>query len=130
MKNVLKILGVFVLLLVTTFTLSSCEKEDDPVNNDFFAGTYNGSISYLDGSTNISTNTGKVFVTKIASGTKYNFAFSDSIPNLNGIEFEKQGDHTLVMVGSNATVYIRIDNNELKILYTKDGKTWTANCTR
>lgn len=118
------------LVFFTALSFSSCSRDDDPVNNDFFAGTYKGSISYNDGSTNINTDNGSVFVTKIASGTKYNFAFSNSIPDLNGIEFEQKGDHSLVMIGSNATSYIRIDNNELKILYAKDGKTWTANCTR
>jgi len=131
MKNLIKILGAFVLLFFAVTTISSCSDDDDPANNDFFAGTYRGSISYNDsGSTSISTNNGSVFVTKIASGTKYNFAFSDSIPDLNGVEFEKKGDNTLVMIGSTATSYIRIDNNELKILFAKDGKTWTANCTR
>lgn len=131
MKNLIKILGAFMLVFFAVTAISSCSDDDDPVNNDFFAGTYKGSISYNDGgSTNISTNNGSVFVTKIASGTKYNFAFSDSIPDLNGIEFEQKGDHTLVMIGSSATSYIRIDNNELKILFMKDGKTWTANCTR
>ncbi len=119
------------LLVFTALSFSSCSRDDDPVNNDFFAGTYKGSISYNDGgSTNISTDNGSVFVTKIASGTKYNFSFSNGIPDLNGIEFEQKGDHTLVMIGSSATSYIRIDNNELKILFIRDGKTWTANCTR
>jgi len=130
MKKAIRILGICMLVFFTALSFSSCSKDDDPVNNDFFAGTYKGSVSYNDGSTNINTDNGSVFVTKIASGTKYNFAFSNSIPDLNGIQFEQQGDHTLVMVGSNATSYIRIDNNELKILYMKDGKTWTANCTR
>ncbi|KIC64969.1 hypothetical protein [Chryseobacterium taiwanense] len=131
MKNLVKILGVFMLLFLTVTTISSCSDDDDPANNDFFAGTYRGSISYNDGgSTSISTNNGSVFVTKIASGTKYNFAFSDGIPDLNGVEFEQKGDNTLVMIGSTATSYIRIDNNELKILFSKEGKTWTANCTR
>lgn len=130
MKKAIRILGICMLVFFTALSFSSCSDDDDPVNNDFFAGTYKGSVSYTDGDTNINTNEGSVFVTKIASGTKYNFAFSNSIPDLNGIEFEQQGDHTLVMVGSNATSYIRIDNDELKILYLKDGKTWTANCTR
>nr|WP_315030627.1 hypothetical protein [uncultured Chryseobacterium sp.] len=130
MKKAIRVLGLF-MLIAAAVSFSSCSKDDDPTNNDFFAGTYKGSVSYNDGgSTNISTDNGSVFVTKIASGTKYNFAFSNNIPNLNGIEFEKKGDHTLVMVGSTATSYIRIDNSELKILYLKDGKTWTANCTR
>ena len=118
------------LLVFSLVSVTSCRSDDDPADNDFFAGTYKGSISYNDGSQTTSTDNGSVFVTKIASGTKYNFAFSNSIPNLNGIEFEKQGDNTMVMVGSTGTSYIRIDNNDLKILYIKDGKTWTANATR
>jgi len=118
------------LVMFTAISFTSCSDDDDPANNDFFAGTYKGSISYKDGSTDISTDNGSVFVTKIASGTKYNFAFSNSIPDLNGVEFEQQGDNTLVSVGSTVASYIRIDNNELKIAYAKDGKIWTANCTR
>ncbi|MBV8324677.1 hypothetical protein [Chryseobacterium sp.] len=131
MKKAIKILGVLMLLVATALSFSSCSRDDDPTNNDFFAGTYKGSVSYNNGSgTNISTDNGSVFVTKIASGTKYNFAFSNDIPDLNGVEFEQKGDHTLVMIGSTATSYIRIDNSQLKILFLKDGKTWTANCTR
>lgn len=128
-KNVWKFLGVF-LLIFSMFAVSACRNDDDPVDNDFFAGTYKGSISYSNGSETISKDNGSVFVTKIASDTKYNFRFSDGIPDLNGVEFKKEGDHVLVMVGSTATAYIRIDNNTLKIAYTKDGKIWTANGTR
>lgn len=130
MKNVIKILGVFMLVMFTAISFISCSDDDDPANNDFFAGTYKGNISYNDGSTTVSADDGSVFVTKIASGTKYNFAFSNSIPDLNGVEFEQQGDNVLVSVGATASSYIRIDNNELKMLYAKDGKIWTANCTR
>lgn len=131
MKKAIRILGVCMLVFFTALSFTSCSNDDDPTNNDFFAGTYKGTISYKDGgTTNVNTDNGSVFVTKIASGTKYNFAFSNSIPDLNGVEFNQQGDHTLVMVGSSGTSYIRIDNNELKILYIKDGKIWTANCTR
>lgn len=128
-RNSFRFVGLFVLLF-SLISLSSCSRDDDPADNDFFAGTYNGSISYNDGTTSISKDNGSVFVTKIASGTKYNFRFSDGIPDLNGVEFEKTGDNTLVMVGSSATSYIRIDNKDLKILYSKDGKTWTANAVR
>lgn len=128
-RNSFRFVGLFVLLF-SLISLSSCSRDDDPADNDFFAGTYNGSISYNDGTTSISKDNGSVFVTKIASGTKYNFRFSDGIPDLNGVEFEKTGDNTLVMVGSSATSYIRIDNKDLKILYTANGKTWTANAVR
>ena len=129
LKNPFRFLGLLVLLF-SLISLTSCSRDDDPADNDFFAGTYNGSISYNDGTTSISKDNGSVFVTKIASGTKYNFRFSDGIPDLNGIKIKKTGDNTLVMVGSNATSYIRIDNKDLKILYSKDGKTWTANAVR
>lgn len=131
MKKAIRILGLFLLTFFVITSVASCKDDDDPADNDFFAGTYRGSISYNDGgSTNTSTNDGSVFVTKIASGTKYNFRFSNGIPDLNGLEFQKTGDNTLVMVGSNQTVYVRIDNNDLKMFYTADGKTWTANCKR
>lgn len=128
-QQALKFLGLFVLA-ISLFTFTSCRSDDDPVDNDFFAGTYKGAISYNDGSSTISKDDGSVFVTKIASGTKYNFRFSDGIPDLNGVEFKKEGDNVLVMVGGTATSYIRIDNNDLKILYIADGKTWTADGKR
>ena len=131
MKNVLKILGMVLLVFFTAISFASCSDDDDPANNDFFAGTYTGQLNYTDGSSApIDVSNGKVFVTKIASGTKYNFTFSNDIPALTGVEFEKQGDNILVMVGSTATSYIRIDNDELKIFYARDGKIWTANATR
>lgn len=127
MKNLLKFLAVTFFAL---FVFTACSDDDDPANNDFFAGTYKGSVSYRDGDNTLSFDNGSVFVTKIASGTKYNFAFSNRIPDLNGIEFEKKGDNTLVSVGADEMSYIRIDSNKLTILYTRDGKTWTANATR
>lgn len=129
LKNVMKFFGLF-LLVFSIFAMSSCRSDDDPVDNDFFAGTYKGNISYFDGSSTITKDNGSVFVTKIASGTKYNFRFSDGIPDLNGVEFKQEGDNVLVMVGSTESAYIRIDNNTLKIAYTRDGKIWTANGSR
>ena len=108
----------------------SCSRDDDPVDNDFFAGTYKGKVTYNEtGGTSIAANDGSVFVTKIGNENKYNFAFSNGIPNLNGIEFTKDGN-TMINVGNNATALIRINNKDLDILYVKDGKTWTADCTR
>ena len=126
----MKILGLLMLSFFTITMLVSCDRDDDPADNDFFFFFYKGKISYTSGETNISTDDGSVFVTKIASGTKYNFQFSNSIPDLNGVEFKQEGDNTLVSVGANDLQYIRINSNTLKILYTVDGKTWTADCTR
>lgn len=130
MKKALKVFASLVLVFFTAISLSSCRNDDDPTDNDYFAGTYKGHISYSSDATTIDKDNGSVFVTKVASGTKYNFAFSDNIPDINGVEFKQEGDHVLVMLGTNESAYIRIDNNTLKILYSKDGKSWAANCTR
>ena len=126
MTNLLKFLAV---TFFAVFVFTACSNDDDPANNDFFAGTYKGTVNYVDGDKTVSNENGSVFVTKIASGTQYNFAFSDKIPDLNGIEFEKKGDNSLVSVGSSASSFITIDSKKLTILYTKDGKTWRANAT-
>lgn len=129
MKKALKILGLLMMIFSVT-ALVSCSRNDDPADNDFFAGTYKGRITYNEGtSVSKSNDNGSVFVTKVGSGTTYNFTFSDGIPSLNGIEFKKSGDNTLVTIGD-ATAYISITNNTLKINYLKDGKLWTANATR
>ena len=129
LRKSLKFLSLF-LIAFTFVSLTSCRSDDDPADNDFFVGTYKGSISYTEGTNTKRSDKGKVVVTKIASGTKYNFAFSDGIPDINDVEFKKHGDNTLVMVGTSGTSYIKIDNKVLDIFYVKDGKMWTANCKR
>ncbi|MBA5793307.1 hypothetical protein H1R17_03065 [Flavobacterium sp. xlx-214] len=62
-------------------------------------------------------------------GNKYNFLFSDDIPDITGIEIEKN-DNTAVMVGSTDTHYIRINASKLTILYLKDNASWTADTNR
>lgn len=124
MKNLLKILSI---LILSTLMLTACSKDDDPADNNLFIGTYNGTLTYTGDGDNKSTNDGKVTVTKV--GNTYNFAFSDGIPNINGIEMEK-GDNSVVSVGGDAAKYIKITSSKLTIAYTTDGKIWSANCTR
>lgn len=127
MKNKLKI---FALLFLSLFAISlgSCSKDDDPVDNDFFVGTYRGSVGFVSGSETKNSDNGSVTVVKV--GDKYNFRFSDGIDNITGIEFRNEGDNVYINVGGDETSYIRIDANTLRMLYLKDNKTWTANCTR
>lgn len=131
MQKTIKILGIFMLVIFTALSFSSCsDSEEDVMKDDAFAGVYRGGVSYKDADQDINTTEGSVFVTKVITDKKYNFAFSNNIPALNDIDVEKTGDNTLIMVGSNATAYVRVENNEVKISYTKDGKTWTATCKR
>lgn len=124
-----KFLKIFTILFLTISAVSfvSCSDDDDPVDNDVFVGRYNGRVTYVSGDETKSNDNGYVQVVKV--GNKYNFLFSDSIENITGVEIEKN-ENTGVMIGSSETHYIRINANDLKILYLKDGATWTANCTR
>ncbi|WP_437918641.1 hypothetical protein [Sphingobacterium sp. LRF_L2] len=127
MKKTFKILSVL-FLAVTIF--NSCSKDDDPADNILFADKYSGSISYstTDDDEDVAVSEGSVTVTKI--GDTYNFAFSNGIPNINGVEFEKRGDNYYWNIGGEASSYIKIDADELFIAYIKDGKTWYADCDR
>ncbi len=129
MKNSLKTMfKLFSVVLITALVFTSCSKDDDPVDNDLFIGKYKGKISYVEGDTNISKDDGSVEVVKV--GKNYNFLFSDKIPNLTGVTFEKEGENVVINVGSDEAHLIRIDQSKLVIAYTKDGKVWTANCDR
>lgn len=124
MKNILKIFGI---LCLSVFVFTACSDDDDPANNDFFIGRYNGKVTYSSNDENKSNDNGSVQVVKV--GDKYNFLFSDGIPNITGIEIEKN-ENSAVMVGSTETHYIRINASKLTILFLKDGATWTADANR
>lgn len=124
MKSILKIFGI---LCLSIFVFTACSDDDDPVNNDFFVGRYNGNVGYTNDDESKSNDNGSVQVVKV--GDKYNFLFSDGIPDITGIEIEKN-DNTAVMIGSTETHYIRITASNLTIFYLKDGATWTANADR
>ena len=128
MKKNFVLFSVIFLSLVA-FSCASCSKNDDPADNDLFVGTYKGKISYLDGETKKSADNGSVTVLK--AGNDYYFRFSDGIPDLKGIKFKKEGDHSLVNIDlQDGVKIIRINASSLNILYTTDGKTWTANAKR
>lgn len=128
MKNILKISS----LLLFIFFVAACNKDTDPTDKDFFIGKYEGSIAYInDDGDRESHDNGSVTVIKIASNTKYNFQFSNGIPNLNGVEFKEDGDKRLVNIDFEEGIkYVEISESSLRILYSKDGQTWTANATK
>lgn len=122
MKKTIKGLTVF---LFSTVLIMSCSKDNDPVDDNLFVGTYKGSVSYSEtsGNTEISTDDGRVTLVKV--GDTYNFDFSDGIPSLKGIKIDKNEN---ILISSDGG--IRIDEGNLIIAYTKDGEVWGANCTR
>ena len=125
MKKIIALVSVICLSLIAF----SCSKNDDPADNDLFVGTYKGSISYSNGEEKKSAENGSVTVVK--TGNDYYFRFSDGIPDLKGVSFKKEGDNTLVNIDlKDGVKIIRINASSLNILYTTDGKTWTANAKR
>lgn len=126
MKTTLKL---FSFLFVMMVAVSACSKDDDPADNDFFVDNYKGDISYtvLNGDGDVSKGPGTVWVTKV--GDTYSFRFDRGIPNITGIKMEK-GSNTKIFFSDEALGSITIDNNDLDIAYSKDGKVWTADCKR
>ena len=122
-------LVTLICLSIVAFSSISCSKKDDPADNNLFVGTYKGKITYSDGKEKKAADNGSVTVVK--AGNDYYFRFSDGIPDLKGVSFKKEGDNTLVNIDLQEGVkLIRIDASSLKILYTQDGKIWTANGNR
>jgi len=124
MKNLLK---TFAILFLITAVFTACSKDDDPADNDLFVGTYDGRISYNADGTSVTERDGSVTVVKV--GNNYNFRFSDGIPDLNGVEFRRD-ENFVITVGNDESKYIRIDESNLVITFTKDGQVWTARCSR
>lgn len=130
MKTTFKTLSVVLFTMFLAIGAISCSKNTDPADVDVFLGTYKGSISYvtLNPAENISASDGEIIVTKI--GATYSFHFNKNIPDLNNVEFSKKDANTLVSIGTGMNGAITITKSKLTMLVIKDGKTWTANCTR
>ena len=128
MKKIFTVVTLICLSIVA-LSFTSCSKKDVPADNDLFVGTYKGSISYLNGQEKKAVDNGSVTVVK--TGNDYYFRFSDGIEDLKGVSFKKEGDNTLINVDlQDGLKVIRINASSLYILYTTDGKTWTANAKR
>ena len=128
MKKLFTLVTLICISLVA-FSSISCSKNDDPADNDLFVGTYKGKISYLADKDKKSADNGSVTVVK--AGNDYYFRFSDGIPDLKGVSFKKEGDHTLVNIDfQDGVKFIKINASSLTMLYTTEGKTWIANAKR
>lgn len=128
MKNKFKLLGLLCMALLTvSICLTSCSKDDDPANNDFFIGTYNGTISYQGDGQTINDEDGKLTVVKV--GSSYSFKFGSGIPDINNVKFEKKDANTYVSIGTGVTG-ITINASSLKMLVSNGDEIWTADCTR
>ncbi|MRJ09104.1 hypothetical protein EDL99_09550 [Ornithobacterium rhinotracheale] len=130
----MKIFGLLLFMVVTSFALVSCSDDDDPADNLFFIGTYEGKVGYSEGfldEDNVKIQDGKVTVVK--AGDKYNFEFSKTdgkIPTLTGIKIKKGENSTIVVEGLGEGQYVRINDKDLTLFVQQDGKTWVAKAKR
>ncbi len=122
---------VIALLAILFVGFTSCSKDSEPSENDLFIGTYKGKVSYTKNAAllvpDIKNDNGQVVVTKV--GDNYSFLFSDKIPDLTNVKFEKEGD-SWVGVSSTMSGAITINANHLTIAVVKDGHGWTADAKR
>jgi hypothetical protein len=121
----MRITGALLIAMVI-FTVG-CSKDDDPADNDFFVGTYNGTITFKNGDQTITDSDGRVTVVKV--GDSYSFDFGSNIPNITGVKFQKKDDNTYISVGDGITG-ITVTASTLKMLVSNNSGTWTADCTR
>ncbi|RZL42459.1 MAG: hypothetical protein EOO93_28880 [Pedobacter sp.] len=121
-----KTIQIFSMLLIALTVMSSCKKDTDPADRDFFVGTYRGTVSYSKGDTQINSTDGKVTVTKV--NDTYSFFFGNNIPDITGVKFQESGN-TYISVGT-GVIGITIDASNLKIGVSNTNGNWTANCTR
>lgn len=128
MKNAVKLMS---LLFVAFFTLSSCSKDDDPVDNDLFVGTYAGDVGFKDlenQDNDVEYGPGEVTVTKLG-GDNYSFSFDGDIPALDNITMTK-GENNTIFFNENEIGTITITESTLNIAITRDGQNWTADADR
>lgn len=127
MKNAIKILSIAV---TAAFVFAACSKDDDPSDNDLFLGKYEGNVGYInleDSDENVDVDNGSVTVRKV--GANYTFDFSDGIPTLGDITMKK-GENNSIIIEDDSFGIISIDESNLNISYIREGRTWSANCTR
>ncbi|MGO1785921.1 MAG: hypothetical protein ACTHZ1_04910 [Sphingobacterium sp.] len=106
-------------------------RDDDPVDNDLFVGTYEGETSYADSNNpdiGVEWGVGKVTVTKLG-GDNYSFSFDRDIPDLDNITMTK-GDNNTIFFEDGTLGSITISESTLRIAYLRDGQDWTADGTR
>lgn len=125
MKNTMKMIGA--IMIASLLFVTACSEDDDPVNNDFFVGTYNGTITFNNGEETINDSDGRVTVIKV--GSSYTFDFGTGIPNITGVKFEESGENTYISIGEGLTG-ITITANSLDMLVSNGDGTWTADCSR
>lgn len=125
MKSTLKLFSLF---LVAAFVFASCSKDDNPVDNSVFIGTYKGSVGYKDEKKSISKADGSVTVTKV--GDRYDFVFSDGIPSINNLKMSKNDGTYFEFSADSYSGLIKINAKNLNIAVSKDDSNWTANVNR
>ena len=125
MKNLIKLLG---LIAVVSLTIASCKKNVTLPSS--ITTSYVGTLGYSSASGNAIAN--PLSATATISGSKGNYmiSFSNAVPSLAGLQFEKKnGSYTTVSKnGSSAGVVV--DGNTITIGAYGNGESWSFTGTK
>lgn len=119
-----KILPGFFILLFFAF---SCRNNENIADLNEFTGVFEGFIEYDFGELRIENPEGSVEVTE--DGDSYIFTFSDEIPEISGLEFERK-DNVIMNKDATEDFLIRLTPNTLQIIFSEGDEYWEAECLR
>lgn len=120
-------------IVLSALVFMSCKKDagtsSSPVPAEDLT-TYTGTLTYTSstGSTIANATTGKATIVK--DGSKYKITFSDSVPALEGLKFEKEDGEYVTITEDGSVAGIVIEDGDLDIGVTSGGNTWAFSGSR
>jgi len=118
-------------ILLTALVFMSCKKDagNSPIPSEDLA-TYTGTLTYTSstGSTIVNASSGEATI--VESGSGYKITFSDSVPALEGLQFEAEDGSYVTITEDGSVAGIVIEDGDLDIGVTSDGNTWAFSGSR
>lgn len=124
-----KIMKSLVLIAVISLTIVSCKKEDIKLPSKSLT-TYVGNLAYTPITGMPITNTAG---TATISGSKGNYtvSFSDNVPSLTGLKFDKESNGSYATQSNNGSVTgVTINDNIFNIATVKTEGQWAFSGTK
>ena len=125
MKNSIKLLG---LIAVVSLTIASCKKNVTLPSS--IATSYVGTLGYSGASGTAIAN--PVSGTATISGSKGNYtvSFSNAVPSLAGLQFEKKNGSYATVSKNGSSTGIVIEGSTFTIGAYKGGESWSFTGTK
>jgi hypothetical protein len=122
MKTISKFLSAAVVAIALIST--SCSKDKVVALPSENVTSYTGDLGYTGSSLPIA-NPGNGKATISQSGTNVTISFSDGVPSISGIKFQKSGSNYVSVSEDGSVAGISFSGDNVSIGVTKDGGTWS-----